>query len=65
MAALLQVKPHHFSVTSNHKSTFSIPLRCESSKCGAECRRDRKYQYESVEIDGVPNTTKCNPYLAK
>ncbi len=27
--------------------------RCRSAKCGGECRQNRKWQYETVELDGV------------
>ena len=43
---------------------FPCP-KCSSGKCGYECRRERKYQYESVEIDGVPNSTKHNKHIVK
>ena len=41
---------------------FPCP-KCQSEKCGAECRQNRKWQYESSELDGVPNSVFKNKYL--
>ncbi|KAH9366439.1 hypothetical protein HPB48_000555 [Haemaphysalis longicornis] len=37
--------------------------KCGSAKCGVECRRNRNWVYEQLEIDGVPNTVYKNPLL--
>ena len=37
-------------------------LKCRSNKCGNECRQNRKWMFESVELDGKPNSVKNNPY---
>ena len=34
-----------------------------SNKCGAECRQSRKWQYESLEVEGQENRTKKNLHL--
>jgi len=38
-------------------------LKCRSNKCGAECRQSRKWQYESLEVEGQENRTKKNLHL--
>jgi len=43
---------------------FPCP-KCRSVKCGHECRQNRKWQYETVEIDGVPGSLKTNPHLVQ
>ena len=43
---------------------FPCP-RCKSSKCGHECRNNRKWVYDSVEIDGMPNTIRFNKFKSK
>ena len=40
---------------------FPCP-KCRSNKCGNECRQNRKWMFESVELDGNPNSVKYNPY---
>ena len=40
---------------------FPCP-KCRSNKCGNECRQNRKWMFESVELDGKPNSVKYNPY---
>ncbi len=37
--------------------------RCRSPKCGQECRQWRKWQYETVELDGVTDSARKNPHL--
>jgi len=37
--------------------------KCMSQKCGSECRVYRKWQYETVELDGVPGSNRRNPML--
>jgi hypothetical protein len=34
-----------------------------SPKCGHECRGGRKWQYDSVELDGVANSLRLNAHL--
>jgi len=41
---------------------FPCP-KCRSPKCGHECRVNRKWQYDSVELDGIPGTLRNNPHL--
>ena len=41
---------------------FPCP-KCKSPKCGHECRSGRKWQYDSVELDGVPNSLTLNSHL--
>ncbi len=41
---------------------FPCP-KCKSQKCGAECRVNRKWQYETLEIDGRPETARMNRHL--
>ena len=43
---------------------FPCP-RCRSTKCGHECRNNRKWVYDSVELDGMPNTLKENKFKGK
>jgi len=40
---------------------FPCP-KCRSNKCGNECRQNRKWMFESVELDGKPSSVKYNPY---
>lgn len=37
--------------------------KCGSTKCGVECRCNRNWVYEQLEIDGVPDTVYQNPLL--
>jgi len=37
--------------------------KCRSNKCGHECRQNRKWQYDTVEIDGLPATIRNNAHL--
>lgn len=37
--------------------------KCGSSKCGVECRGNRNWAYEQLEIDGVPDTVYQNTLL--
>ena len=39
--------------------------RCKSSKCGHECRNHRKWQYDSVELDGIPDSLRENSFKIK
>lgn len=48
---------------ANCPGCFFPCSKCESTKCGSECRVNRKYVYESVEIEGH-NTTYKNTYLS-
>lgn len=41
---------------------FPCP-KCRSAKCGHECRANRKWQYDSVELDGIPGTLRNNQHL--
>ena len=36
-----------------------------SNKCGGECRQGRKWQYESLEVEGLENRVKKNLHLVK
>ena len=40
---------------------FPCP-KCRSNKCGHECRQNRKWIFDCVELDGIPGTMKENPY---
>ena len=40
---------------------FPCP-KCRSNKCGHECRQNRKWMFDCVELDGIPGTLKENPY---
>ena len=40
---------------------FPCP-KCRSNKCGHECRQNRKWIFDCVELDGIPGTLKENPY---
>ncbi|XP_077515781.1 uncharacterized protein LOC144125879 isoform X2 [Amblyomma americanum] len=42
---------------------FPCP-KCGSSKCGDECRCNRNYTYEQIEIDGRPGIVYVNPLLS-
>ena len=37
--------------------------KCRSSKCGYECRINRKWQYETCEFDGDSDSLFYNPHL--
>ncbi len=41
---------------------FPCP-RCRSHGCGQECRQNRRWQYETVELDGVAGSARKNPNL--
>ena len=41
---------------------FPCP-KCMSPKCGHECRSGRKWQYHSVQPDGVPDSLRLNNHL--
>ena len=41
------------------------PWLVRSNKCGAECRQSRKWQYESLEVEGMENRLKKNLHLVK
>merc|ERR1719229_685746 len=43
---------------------FPCP-KCRSNKCGGECRQGRKWQYESLEVEGLENRVKKNLHLVK
>eukprot|EP00092_Neocalanus_flemingeri_P022836 GFUD01024760.1.p1 GENE.GFUD01024760.1~~GFUD01024760.1.p1 ORF type:complete len:165 (-),score=42.34 GFUD01024760.1:183-677(-) len=43
---------------------FPCP-RCRSTKCGHECRNNRKWVYDTVELDGMPNTLRENKFKGK
>ena len=43
---------------------FPCP-KCKSSKCGHECRRNRMWEYDSVEVDGEPSASRYNKFKAK
>lgn len=36
--------------------------KCRSNKCGHECRQNRKWVFDCVELDGVPGSIRHNPY---
>merc|ERR1712083_74116 len=40
---------------------FPCP-KCRSNKCGHECRQNRKWIFDCVELDGMPGSLKENPY---
>lgn len=42
---------------------FPCP-KCRSAKCGHECRVNRKWQYDTVELDGRPDSVRENQFLA-
>eukprot|EP00092_Neocalanus_flemingeri_P056980 GFUD01067620.1.p1 GENE.GFUD01067620.1~~GFUD01067620.1.p1 ORF type:complete len:161 (+),score=57.74 GFUD01067620.1:56-538(+) len=42
---------------------FPCP-KCRSAKCGHECRVNRKWQYDTVELDGRLNSVRENQYLS-
>lgn len=37
--------------------------KCKSTKCGHECRQNRKWQYESIEFEDDPSKKRVNPYV--
>eukprot|EP00095_Tigriopus_kingsejongensis_P010393 maker-scaffold1615_size33485-snap-gene-0.14 protein:Tk10393 transcript:maker-scaffold1615_size33485-snap-gene-0.14-mRNA-1 annotation:"c11orf46 homolog" len=41
---------------------FPCP-KCGSHRCGLECRQNRKWQYETLELDGHPKSLRSNPHL--
>ena len=43
---------------------FPCP-RCKSTKCGHECRNNRKWVYDTVELDGISNSVRENKYRNK
>ena len=43
---------------------FPCP-RCKSTKCGHECRNNRKWVYDTVELDGIQNSIRENKYRVK
>merc|ERR1712126_4822 len=43
---------------------FPCP-RCKSTKCGHECRNNRKWVYDTVELDGIQNSIRENKYRIK
>jgi len=40
---------------------FPCP-KCRSNKCGHECRQNRKWVFDCVELDGMPGSMRENPY---
>lgn len=40
---------------------FPCP-KCRSNKCGHECRQNRKWVFNCVELDGIPGSLVENPY---
>jgi len=41
---------------------FPCP-KCRSTKCGHECRQNRKWQYNESEYDGEKHSRKLNPHI--
>ncbi|TRY76495.1 hypothetical protein TCAL_00077 [Tigriopus californicus] len=41
---------------------FPCP-KCGSNKCALECRNNRKWQYETLELEGTTNSLIQNPFL--
>lgn len=37
-------------------------IKCKSTKCGHECRNNRKWQYESIEFENDPSKKRTNSY---
>lgn len=38
-------------------------VKCQSNKCGHECRQNRKWMFDSAELDGVPGSQRSNPNI--
>ena len=53
---------HLLPIVSPYLFRPSIPI-FRSAKCGHECRSGRRWQYDSVELDGVPNSLTLNSHL--
>ena len=43
---------------------FRCP-KCQSPKCGHECRNNRRWEYDFVEVDGDPGAFRENEFKAK
>ena len=52
-----------FSKSSANPTDGAHDWSVRSNKCGAECRQSRKWQYESLEVEGVENRVKKNLHL--
>jgi len=43
---------------------FRCP-KCQSQKCGHQCRNNRRWEYDSVKVDGDPSAFRDNGFKSK